>query len=388
MTATADTAIRTDDSVILASFELSQSSWIATIRLPGSQKMSRHSFKAGDTAGLLERLVREQAKAERLSGQPVRIVTVYEAGLDGFWLHRWLCDQGIESHVVDAASIAAPRRKRNAKSDGIDGETLLRTLAAWRRGEPRVCSMVVPPTPEQEDERRVSRERARLLQERTALTNRIKGLLTNQGIRGFNPLKRDARARLAELRTGDGRELPQRLADEISRMLCRIEMLVAQIREVEAERDELLAQAAAQNRVSPMALLLTLVGIGPEIAAGLGLECFCRSFANRRQLGSFVGLAPTPWRSGSIQREQGISKAGRPGLRKLMLEAAWLWLRYQPDSALSRWFRAKTANATGRAKRVAVVALARKLLVALWRMVTDGAVPEGAKLKPAAAAAA
>ena len=169
MTVAAEVAIRDHDSVLLASFELSQSNWIVTCQLPGSEKMSRHGFKAGDTAGVAERLARHRAKAEQLTGQSVRIVTVYEAGLDGFWLHRWLCEQGIESHVVDAASIAAPRRKRRAKSDGIDGETLLRTLAAWRRGEPRVCSMVVPPTPREEDERRVSRERARLLQERTAL---------------------------------------------------------------------------------------------------------------------------------------------------------------------------------------------------------------------------
>jgi transposase len=313
----------------------------------------------------------------------VRIVTIYEAGLDGFWLHRRLCAQGIDSHVVDAASIAAPRRKRRAKSDAIDGETLLRTLAAWCRGEPRVCSMVVPPTPEDEDRRRVSREWSRLTSERTALSNRINGLLVNQGIAGYQPLKRDRHARLEELRTGDGRPLPPRLKSEIVRMLERLEMLLRQIKQVEAERDALLAEAKRSNPNSPMALLATLGAFGPEISTMFGLECFCRDFANRCQIASFVGLAPTPWRSGAIQHEQGISKAGRPRLRALMIEAAWSWLRYQPDSALSVWFRTKVGDAKGRAKRVAIVALARKLLVALWRFVTQGVVPEGARLKAA-----
>jgi transposase len=382
MSVSTATATQDEDTTVLVSLELSQKNWVVTIRLPASEKMSRHSLQAGNTDGLSELLARQRAKAERQGGPPARIVTIYEAGLDGFWLHRWLCARGIESHVVDAASIAAPRRKRRAKSDGIDGETLLRTLAAWRRREPRVCSMVVAPTPEEEDRRRVNRERAQLLDERTAMTNRIKGLLTNQGITGYQPLKRDRHARLAELRTGDGRPLPERLRSEIARMLDRLELLLRQIKQVESERDALLAETA-QAADSPIALLLRLSGIGPEIAMGLGLECFCRSFANRRQIASFVGLAPTPWRSGGIQREQGIGKAGRPSLRKLMTEAGWLWLRYQPDSALSAWFHAKVGDAKGRVKRVAIIALARKLLVALWRYVTQGVLPEGVRLKAA-----
>ena len=273
--APATTAIRDDDSAILVSFELSQSNWVLTIRLPGEERMSRHSIKAGNTGRVTELFARYRAKAERVAGKPVRIVTIYEAGLDGFWLHRWLCAQAIESHVVDAASIAAPRRKRRAKSDGIDGETLLRTLAAWRRREPRVCSMVVPPTPEEEDRRRIGRERERLMEERTALTNRI-----NQGITDYEPLKHDRNARLAELRTGDDRPLPSKLKGDITRMLDRLELLLRQIKQVEAGRDALLAEAV-EDPVSPIALLLTLRGIGPEIAGGLGVECFCRSFGNR-----------------------------------------------------------------------------------------------------------
>jgi transposase len=378
-----ETAIRDGSTAILISFELSQKNWVVTIRLPGTERMSRHGLKAGDLAALTNLLARQRARAERVAGVPVRVATIYEAGLDGFWLHRWLCERDIESHVVDAASIAAPRRRRRAKSDGIDGETLLRTLAAWRRREPRVCSMVVPPTPEDEDRRRIVRERDQLIDERTALTNRINGLLVNQGITGYRPLSRDRHARLEAMRTGDGRPLPPNLKAEIVRLLERVEVLLRQLKQVEAARDNLLAEAQKTDPTSALAMLPTLGAIGPEFAATLGLECFTRSFGNRRQIAAFGGLAPTPWRSGSINHEQGVSGGGQPRLRKKMVEAAWSWLRYQPDSELSRWFRAKVGDAKGRARRIAIVALARKLLVALWRFVTQGVVPAGAKRKTA-----
>lgn len=233
------------------------------------------------------------------------IISIQEAGLDGFWLHRWLGQHGVDSHVVDAASIAAPRRKRRAKSDGIDGETLLRVLAAWRRGEPRVCSMVAPPSVEAEDQRRLTREHERLLAERVALTNRIGGLLIGQGVHGYEPLRQDRRAALAARRTGDGRALPRHLRAEIERMLERLELLLAQIAAVKAERAALLKQRQAEEG-SAVALLLRLCGIGPGFASVLWLECLGRDFANRRQLASFAGLAPTPWRSGGIVREQGV----------------------------------------------------------------------------------
>ena len=369
---------------ILVSFELSQSNWVLTIQPPDGDKMSQHGLKAGDTAKVLSVLERHRAKVERRVGGPVNIVCIQEAGLDGFWVHRWLAANGIESHVVDAASIAAPRLKRRAKSDGIDGQTLVRTLAAWRRNEPRVCSMVVPPSVAEEDRRRICRERAELVHERTALCNRIGGLLANQGIAGFMPLKKDRHTALAALRTGDGRALPPHLTAEITRILQRLELLQEQIKQVEAARDALLA--AEPNEADDRAiagLLLNLRALGNEFTAVLLLECLYRNFGNRRQVAAYAGLAPTPWRSGSIQREQGISKGGNPRLRKTMIELAWLWLRYQPGSALSRWFQQKTEGAGGRAKRIAIVALARKLLVALWRYVKDGVVPEGAVLKAA-----
>ena len=370
-----------EPATILVSLELSQKTWVITVQPPDVPKMSRHSVEAGDCTKLFAILDTHRAKTVARTGSPISIVTIQEAGLDGFWVHRRLEADGIESHVVDAASIAAPRRKRRAKTDGIDGETLVRTLAAWRRGEPHVCSMVVPPTAEHEDRRRLSRERERLLRERISLTNRIGGLLAGQGVRGYQPEKKNRWQALAALRTGDGRELPAHLTAEIRRMMARLDLAVAQIAAVEAELETLLeAEAAEQGSV--VALLRRLRGIGPHFASVLLLECLYRTFGNRRQLAAFAGLAPTPWRSGSINREQGISGGGNPRLRKTLIELAWMWARWQPGSALARWFQQRIAGANGRTKRIMAVALARKLLIALWRYVQDGVVPEGAVLKP------
>ena len=370
-----------DDATLYASLELSQATWLVTSLSPGSEKISKYSTPGGDGATLLGLLRRLQVRAEQITGGPVKIVVIQEAGLDGFWVHRLLNANGIESHVVDPASIAVPRRRRRAKTDVIDGETLLRTLLAWQRGEPRVCAMVVPPTPEQEDRRRTSRERAILLQERVRHVNRIKGLLAGQGITDYEPLHKDRRARLAALKTGDGQPLPLRLKAELRREIELIELLIRQIAEVEVERDTV--ELDAEGNQSPVALLARLKAIGPQIAAVLYLEGLYRSFANRREVAAYAGLVPTPWRSGTIDREQGISKAGNRRLRHIMIELAWLWVRHQPDSALSRWFRARVGTERGRIRRIAIVALARKLLIALWRYVTHGEVPEGAVLKAA-----
>lgn len=332
----------------------------------------------GALLGLLARL---RARVERHAAPPVRIVTIQEAGFDGFWIHRLLQANAIESHVVEPASIAVPRRHRRAKTDAIDGEALLRTLMAFERGEPRVCSMVVPPSPEAEDRRRVSRERRTLIKERVGHINRIKGLLAAQGIAGYEPMRPDCRERLDELQTGDGRPLPPRLKAEIGRGLERLELLKRQIAAVEAERGALVQEEA--QAPTPAGLLMRLRGIGPEFATVLWLEGLFRRFENRRQLAAYAGLAPSPWRSGTVKGEQGISKSGNPRLRTTAIELAWLWLRHQPETALSRWFRERVRSDRGRVRRVSIVALARKLLVALWRFVTDGLVPEGAALKAA-----
>jgi transposase len=256
---------------------------------------------------------------------------------------------------------------------------LLRTLMAWQRGEPRVCAMTVPPSPSEEDRRRVSRERAMLLRERIRHTNRIRGLRFGQGITNYNPLHKKRRKDLEELRTGDGRPVPTHLKAEILREIDRLELVLRQISEVEAERDEMLRPAQAS---SPAALLMRLKGIGAEFAGVLYLEGLFRHFENRRQLAAYAGLAPSPWKSGSVDHEQGISKAGNPRLRTTMIELAWMWVRYQPASALSCWFRQRVGSERGRIRRISIVALARKLLIALSRYINHGEIPAGAVVKP------
>jgi len=375
-------AIRTQFGAIFVSLELSRSNWLITSLSPGKgEKMSKHSVTAGDIAGLLQLFAELKRKAQARTGQIYPIITIQEAGLDGFWIHRVLEQEGIESHVVDPASIATPRRRRRAKTDRLDGEALLRALLAYERGEPRVCAMVVAPTPEEEDRRRLCRERGTLIAERIRHVNRIKGLLFAQGASDYAPLRRDRRARLEALRTGDGRLLPSHLKAQISRELDRLELLLEQIKQVEAEQDALLAAAknAAEAKEPVVETLLALKGIGANFAAVLWLEAFYRQFANRRKLAAYAGLAATPWRSGGIEQEQGVSKAGNPRLRTTMIQLAWLWLRHQGQSALARWFKAHSQ----RGRKSAIVALARKLLVALWKYVAHGVVIEGAVMKSA-----
>ena len=249
------TCIRGDCATLFVSLELSRSTWVATALAPGSRKMSKHTLVGGDGRKLLDLLARLKTRADQRIAAPVKVVAIHEVGLDGFWIHRLLEANGVESHVVDPASIAVPRRHRRAKTDAIDGETLLRTLMAWQRGEPRVCAMTVPPSPSEEDCRRVSRERATLLRERIQHTNRIRGLLFGQGITNYNPLHKNRRECLEELRTGDGRSLPTHLKAEILREIDRLELVLRQISEVEAERDEMLRPAEAS---SPAALLMRL----------------------------------------------------------------------------------------------------------------------------------
>jgi transposase len=375
-------AIRTQFGAIFVSLELSRSTWLVTSLSPGKgEKMSKHSVTAGGVPELLKQFAELKRKAEVRTGESYPIITIQEAGLDGFWLHRVLRQEGIESHVVDPASIAAPRRRRRAKTDRLDGETLLRALLAYKRGEPRVCAMVVAPSPEEEDRRRLIRERRSLIEERIVHVNRIKGLLFAQGISGYAPLRRDRRARLAALRTGDGRPLPSHLKAQISRELDRLELLLEQIKAVETEQDALLTEmskpASRSAAPDPVTMLLALKGTGANFAAVLWSEAFYRQFTNRRQLAAYAGLAPTPWRSGSIAHEQGVSKAGNPRLRTTMIQLAWLWRRHQPQSALTRWFEAHSK----RGRKSAIVALARKLLVVLWKYITAGVVIEGAVMK-------
>ena len=371
--------IRVDLGAIFVSLELSKSTWLVTSLSPGSEKMSRHSVPGGNMPALLACLDILRDKAQARDGQRYPVIAIQEAGLDGFWIHRALVSEDwVTSYVVDAASIAVSRRHRRAKTDRIDGETLVRTLMAWMRGEPRVCSMVRVPTVEEEDRRRIGRERKALVKERTQHTNRIKGLLFSVGIRGYEPNRRDGRERLGDLRTGDGEPLPLHLRAQLHRELDRLELLNEQIKSVEAERNDMF-------ETSPQVMLATLKGVGPEFASVLVNEGLFRHFDNRRQIAAYAGLAPSPWRSGSINREQGVSKSGNPRLRTTMVQAAWLWLRYQPGSALSRWYQERVSRNGGRGKKVDIIALARKLLVAFWKYAMSGMVIEGAVMAKASA---
>ncbi|RWM09749.1 MAG: IS110 family transposase [Mesorhizobium sp.] len=378
----APTAIRTDLGAIFVSLELSRSKWLITSLSPGGgEKMSKHMVAAVDVADMLARFAELRKKAEARTGQCFPIIAIQEAGLDGFWIHRVLQAEGIESHVVDPASIATSRRRRRAKTDKIDGEALVRALLAYKRGEPRVCAMLRVPAPEEEDRRRITRERKALTNERVRHVNRIKGLLFAQGVSGYEPLRRDRRKQLEALKTGDGRPLPAHLQAQVGRELDRLELLLEQIKAVEAARDAMLAGVPV---VSPApAMLLDLKGIGPEFAAVLWSEGLSRHFDNRRQVAAYAGLAPTPWQSGSVDHDQGVSKAGNPRLRTTLIQTAWLWVRHQPRSALTLWFQDRVKQNGGRLKKTTIVALARKLLVALWKYVNAGVVIEGAIVKTA-----
>jgi len=368
------------DGAIFISLEMGRANWLVTALLPGSEKMSRHEVPGGDAAELFALTARLKGKVAKRSGPDISVVAIQEAGTDGFWLHRMMLKEGIESYVVDATSIAVARKFRRTKTDAVDGMVLLRTLLAYKRGEPRVCSMVVTPSVEEEDRRRLSRERRNLVRERIRHSNRIKGFLIGHGIRGFNPLRLDRYERLEELRMPNGGELPPRIKAEIKRELDRLELVQRQIKDVCKERDSFMS---AEAPASPAKTLVALKGIGEEIAATLWMEGLYRRFDNRRQLASYAGLAPSPWQSGDMQREQGISKSGNPRLRTCMVELCWLWLRHQPDSAVSKWFQDRVRGDSGRIRRVMICALARKLLIALWRYVSTGELPEGAKLKAA-----
>jgi transposase len=371
------------DSTLVAVVELSARSWLVGARVPGAPRLSKYGLapSVADLVALLGRLKDRAAAA----GQPVaRVVLAYEAGRDGFWLARFLAARGVEVYVIQPSSVLVDRRARRAKTDALDVEMLMRTLLAWLRGEPGVCSMVPVPSEAEEDGRRPGRERHDLIRERTALCNKIDGVLATLGAAGYRPLRRDRRVRLEELRTPEGGPLPANAKARIGRLLDRLELVMRQIAELEAARDAVVARETASGEAEAMIRnLARLKGIGAELATLLVWEAYIRAFPDRRALGAYAGLTGTPFASGGREREQGISKAGNRRLRAALVELAWLWLRYQPASRLAEWFRSRTGTAGGRLRKVMIVALARKLLVALWRFCRDGVVPEGALVKAA-----
>ena len=371
-------AIDNEQATLFVALELSDATWLVALHSPIADKISLHRIDGGDTGKLLALIEKKRDQAARQLGRMVRIVSCYEAGRDGFWLHRLLIRRDIDNRVLDSASILVDRRARRAKTDRLDARALVRVLMALLRGEEQVCRVVRVPSIAQEDERRLSRERERLLHERNSHIARIKGLLALHGVRDFRLIERDWKERLDAIRTADGRALPARAKTEIDRECRRLWLAKNMLAEVEREIEQMIAHDS-----TTAGKLIRVRGIGPTFASVLTHEVFYRSFDNRRQVGSYLGLVSIPWQSGSVRRDQGITRSGNARARRCAIELAWLWLRHQPGSALACWYRTRVGTMTGRMRRITLVALARKLIVALWRYLQSGIVPEGAELKAA-----
>ena len=362
--------------IIYLAIELSSSSWVIAYRLPPNDKAKVYRLEGGDGAGLLAFIARLRHRLDPSDDASTLVVSCFEAGRDGFWLHRLLSAHGVINHVVEPTSILVTRGARRAKTDRLDAFGLLRVLAAKFAGDPDACRIVVAPTVEEEDAKRPHREREFLVQERVRIENRIAALLATQGVRE-RPSLRSWDANMRALRTGDGRPLPTHLVAELNRLRRRLSLILEMIRELDAVREQAL-EAQHDSASRTVKALCTIRGIGVNFASVLTREVFYRTFDNRRQIASYLGLAPTPFQSGGMDRDRRINRAGNSRARKTLVQLAWLWLRYQPESSLAAWFRDRVGSLQGRTRRIAIVALARKLLIAIWRFVTLGLAPEGA----------
>jgi len=365
--------------ILYMAFELSSGEWRIALGVGVGHSPRQVRVAARDLEGLRTQI----GKAKQRFGLPVeaRVVSCYEAGRDGFWLHRYLLSQRIENHVVDSSSIEVNRRARRAKTDRLDAGKLLKLLMRYTGGEPHVWSVVRVPSVKDEDERRGHRELQRLREEQTAHGNRIRSLLATQGIvvtvwRGF-PTWLDG------IRLWNGSEVGPHLKEELLREYGRWEFVHKQILSIEKTRRTVMKSASTEKKVEQVRQLVALCGIGEASAWPLVHEFLWREFGNRREVGGASGLTGTPYASGGVQRDQGISKAGNSRIRRLMVEVSWWWLRYQPESAITRWFEERFAHGGKRLRRVGIVGVARRLLIALWRYLKDGVIPEGARLKAA-----
>jgi transposase len=370
------------DSTLIAVIEMSQSSWLVAGIVPG---IERHPLKKlePDEGALLRLLQRWRDEAARAGRTVRRIAVAFEAGRDGFWLARWLHARSIEAHVIHPTSVAVSRDHRRAKTDRLDTELLKRAFLGWLRGERGHCRMAAIPTLEAEDARRPNRERESLVGERTRIVNRMKATLARLGIRGFRPASRKAPELLEGLRTPEGVPLPPNTLAELRRDMARLHFVLDQIREVEAIRLQRLGDAPQERPHAMVRLLARVIGVGIETADMLVHEVLSRDLRDRRAVARYAGLTGAPDESGSRRREKGLAKAGNARVRRGMIQLAWRFLLFQKDSALARWYRTRAADARGGTRKTLIVALARKLLVALWRLVTTGDVPEGVALRPA-----
>jgi len=373
------------NSTLTIAVEMSAASWLVAGVIPGIDRLPVKKLQP-DPDGLLRLVERWRAEAVKAGRTIARIVLAYEAGRDGFWLARWLRTRGVEAHVIHSTSVAVSREHRRAKTDRLDTGMLIRVFLGWLRGERGHCGMVAIPTLADEDAKRPSRERENLVAERTRISNRLKSALARLGIRGFKPMLRKAPQRLAALRTLEGVPIPPNTVAEMQRDMARLAVLREQIEEIERARLQALQQAANSGPHAMVRLLARIVGVGIETADMLVHEVLTRNLRDRRAVARYVGLTGTPDESGSKRREKGLAKSGNSRVRRGLIQLAWRFLRFQKNSALARWYRARTEGPKGARKTTMIVGLARKLLIALWRMARTGVVPVGVELRQLASA--
>lgn len=369
------------NNTIIAVIEMSLNYWLIAGIVPG---VHRHPLKKlnVDEKALLQSLRQWRDEAAKAGHVITRMAVAFEAGRDGFWLARWLRARGVEAHVIHPTSVAVPREHRRAKTDRLDTELLKRAFLGWLRGEPEHCRMAAIPSLQEEDAKRPTRERENLVGERTRIINRMKACLVRFGIRNFKPTLSKAPERLNELCTPEGDLLPPNTLAELRRDMARLRFIIGQINEIEAARLQRLEQAPVEGPTAMVQLVARVIGVGIETADMLVHEILSRDLRDRRAVARYAGLTGAPDESGSKRREKGLAKAGNARVRRGMIQLAWRFLLHQKDSALTQWYRARTASAGGKRKTM-IVALARKLLIALWRLVTTGEVPTGVVLRAA-----
>jgi transposase len=368
------------DSTLIAVIEMSQSSWLVAGIVPGIERQPLKKLEPDEEA-LLRLLRRWRDEAVKAGRTISRIAVAFEAGRDGFWLARWLRAHSIEAHVIHPTSIAVSREHRRAKTDRLDTGLLKRAFLGWLRGEPGHCNMAAIPTLAEEDAKRPNRERASLVTERGRIANRMKATLARLGIRGFKPTLKKATERLETLRTPEGESVPPNTLAELRRDMARLRVVTGQIAEIERARLQRLEQAPEEGAHAMVRLLAQVTGIGIETADMLVQEVLSRTLRDRRAVARYAGLTGAPDESGCRRRDKGLARAGNARVRRGMIQLAWRFLMFQKDSALATWYRQRTENARG-TRKIMIVALARKLLIALWRLVTTGVVPEGVRLRP------
>jgi transposase len=371
------------DSTLATVLELSGKTWLLGAVAPGVSRRPRKSIATRDLGAVAKAIEGWKGEASKAGRTVSRVVLSFEAGRDGFWIARALIKLGVEVYVMHAASISKEQRGRQAKTDRTDVDLLLTRLLGWLRGEPRHCTMAAIPSEAEEDMREPGRRREALVSARLKVENQIGSLLIRFGIADFRPRLKKAIEKLAELRTVDDRPLPPNTMDSLRRLMAQHRLLSEQLKEIEAARQEVVTIGDPDRIQRMIRLLVAVVGLGVETATTLVHEVFSRTFRDRKAVAAFVGLTGTPYDSGGSKREQGMSKNGNPRVRRILTQLMWRWTKHQPDSALTQWFIARTGGAKGRIKKIMAMALARKLLVALWRYVETGVLPEGVRLAAA-----